>query len=292
MDTHQQWDIVTGIGVTALAVAAARAVETSRPASLAQDPFAARFVTAAQASSPMPTSVEDLAAEAGEDGGVWPNMIDYIAVRTRAFDDHFLNAARDGIAQAVILASGLDSRAFRLDWRPGTVVHEIDQPLVLDFKLRVLREAEAEPRCDHRPTGIDLRDDWAAALQGAGFDPTLPTAWLAEGLMPYLPPEAEENLLHQVHRLSAPGSYFAAEYFSDMGTVLTDPMMERNVLALGLELGDLLHSDRRPSPAERLAEQGWQTQVVTGPDKANTYGRALRPSAMHDNVRLVSAHLP
>ncbi|WP_411129981.1 SAM-dependent methyltransferase [Streptomyces sp. x-19] len=291
MSTDQQWDIVTGIGITALAVAAARAVESSRPVPLAEDPHAARFVTEAHAASPMPTVIGDLVDEGGGDNGVWPDMVDYIAVRTRAFDDHFLQAAGEGVTQAVILASGLDTRAFRLDWRPGTVVHEIDQPLVLDFKLRVLREAGAVPRCDHRPTAVDLRDDWAAALRDAGFDPALPTAWLAEGLLPYLPPEAEERLLREVQRLSAPGSRFAAEYFFDMGAVLTDPMMEQNAVALGVELADLLHGDRRPSPAERLAERGWQTQVVTGPDKADTYGRALRPSTMTDNVRHVFARL-
>ncbi|WP_411141727.1 SAM-dependent methyltransferase [Streptomyces sp. x-80] len=291
MRSDQQWDIVTGIGITALAVAAARAVETSRPAPLIKDPYAARFVAAAQHPVPLPTTVEEARDARDRDSETWTDMTDYIAVRTRAFDDHFLRAAKDGVTQAVILASGLDTRAFRLDWRAGTVVHEIDQPRVLDFKLRVLREAGAEPQCDHRPTGVDLRDDWATALEGAGFDTSRPTVWLAEGLLPYLPPEAEEHLLHEVHRLSAPGSRLAAEYFFDMGQVLDDPVMEQNAVAMGVELADLLHGDQRPSPAERLAERGWQTRVMTGADAAETYERALTPSVMTDNVRHVFAGL-
>ena len=107
-------------------------------------------------------------------------MIAGMAMRTKFFDDYFTTTAA-GVRQAVILASGLDSRAFRLAWPPGTVVYEIDQPAVIDFKNRVLGDLGAQPTAERRTVGIDLRGDWPAALRDAGFDPGAPTAWLAEG---------------------------------------------------------------------------------------------------------------
>ncbi|MEW1660802.1 class I SAM-dependent methyltransferase [Streptomyces sp. NPDC093707] len=287
MSTDQQWDIVTGVGITALGVAAARAVETSRPAPLAADPYAAGFVAAAQAPVSLPTTVDASAAGSGS----WAHLVDYLALRTRAFDDYFLRAVDDGVTQVVILASGLDTRAFRLGWRAGTAVYEIDQPRVLDFKLRVLREAGAEPRCALRPTAVDLRDDWAAVLESAGFDPSRPTAWLAEGLLPFLPPEAEEHLLHEIHRLSAPGSHLAAEYFTDVRRALEDPVMQQNAAIMGVQMADLMSSAQRPSPTERLTERGWQTRVMTATEEAAAHERALTSTAMFDTIRHLFARL-
>ncbi|EUA52618.1 methyltransferase, TIGR00027 family protein [Mycobacterium xenopi 3993] len=80
----------------------------------------------------------------------------------------------------MILASGLDSRAYRLAWPAGTVVFEVDQPQVVDFKTATLAELGAQPTADRRTVAIDLRNDWPGALQEAGFDPACPTAWIAE----------------------------------------------------------------------------------------------------------------
>ena len=98
-------------------------------------------------------------------------MADNMAVRTKFFDEFFLDATKAGIKQAVILASGLDSRAYRLTWPAGTVVYEVDQPQVIEFKTRTLAELGAAPTADRRVVAIDLRDDWPAALRAAGFDP-------------------------------------------------------------------------------------------------------------------------
>ncbi|WP_275465881.1 SAM-dependent methyltransferase [Streptomyces noursei] len=288
MSTDQQWDIVTGVGITALGVAAARAVETSRPDPLAADPYAAGFVAAAQAPVSLPTTVD---AAAGGSGS-WAHLVDYMALRTRAFDDHFQRAIDDGVTQAVILASGLDTRAYRLGWQAGTTVYEIDQPRVLDFELRVLREAGAEPRCALRPTAVDLRDDWATTLESAGFETSRPTAWLAEGLLPFLPPEAEERLLREIHRLSAPGSHLAAEYFTDVRRALQDPVMQQNAAIMGVQMADLMSSGPRPDLAERLAARGWRTRIVTATEEAAAHARVLTSTAMFDNVRHVFARLP
>ncbi|HEV7626348.1 MAG TPA: SAM-dependent methyltransferase, partial [Streptomyces sp.] len=208
MSTDQQWDIVTGVGLTALAVAAGRAAETNRSDALMTDPYASRLVAAAQPSAPFPVSA-DSAGTSGIDDDLWISASDYVGLRSRVFDDFFLRASADGITQVVILASGLDTRPYRLSWPSGTVCFELDQPAVLDFKSEVLKEEGATPGCDHRLIPIDLRQDWGAALEAAGFDASRPTAWLAEGLLPYLPPEAEIQLLQEVSRLSAPGTRFA-----------------------------------------------------------------------------------
>ncbi|EUA06747.1 methyltransferase, TIGR00027 family protein [Mycobacterium xenopi 4042] len=131
---------------------------------------------------------------------------DAMAIRTEYFDNFFLDATAAGIRQAVILASGLDSRAYRLAWPAGTVVFEVDQPQVVDFKTATLAELGAQPTADRRTVAIDLRNDWPGALQEAGFDPACPTAWIAEGLLGYLTADAQDRLLDQVTTLSTPAA--------------------------------------------------------------------------------------
>jgi methyltransferase (TIGR00027 family) len=138
-----------------------------------------------------------------------------MAVRTRFFDDYFTSATAAGMRQAVILASGLDTRAYRLAWPAGTVVYEIDQPRVIEFKTSTLADLGATPTAELRTIAIDLRDDWPAALRAGGFDVDQPTAWSAEGLLPYLPSEAQDRLFDNITALSAPGSQLATEHISD-----------------------------------------------------------------------------
>ncbi|MDT0449708.1 SAM-dependent methyltransferase [Streptomyces hesseae] len=286
----QQWDVVSGVGVTALAVAAARAVETSRPGALIEDPYALAFVEAAGAPVKMPTTQAEAAAL--DDQGYWSEVSTYIAVRTRAFDDYFRRAAEAGVTQAVLLASGLDARAFRLPWPEGAVIHEIDQPLVLDFKLRVLREHGAIAGGVHRPVGADLREDWPAALEAAGFDRARPTAWLAEGLLPYLPPEAEERLFQDIHQLSAPGSRLAVEIIGNMSGALTDTSVGDSVRTLGVNVLDLIHTEQRPAPADHLTGLGWSARSVAATEAAAGYGRPLSPSLAARDAHYVFAHRP
>jgi len=125
-------------------------------------------------------------------------------VRTRYFDDFLTAACREGCGQVVALAAGLDTRAYRLDWSPGVRLFEIDQPNVLAFKSEVLDSLGATAARTRYTVGVNLEDDWPAALREAGFDPSVPTAWLAEGLLMYLPAEAETQLYAGIHDLSAP----------------------------------------------------------------------------------------
>ncbi|HZE14258.1 MAG TPA: class I SAM-dependent methyltransferase, partial [Mycobacterium sp.] len=207
------WDLASSVGATATMVAAARAMATRSERPLINDPFAEPLVRAVGvdlftrlASGDLDPADLDDDAKAGVS-----RMSDNMAVRTKFFDDFFLDATKSGINQAVILASGLDARAYRLPWPAKTVVYEIDQPQVIEFKSRILAELGVRPSAMRRAVAIDLRNDWPSALRAAGFDPSRPTAWSAEGLLGYLPPDAQDRLLDTITALSAPGSRFATE---------------------------------------------------------------------------------
>jgi methyltransferase (TIGR00027 family) len=184
-----------------------------------------------------------------------------IAVRTRFFDDFFTAATEAGIRQAVILASGLDTRAYRLHWPEGMVVYEIDQPQVIDFKTRTLADLGAAPTADRRPIGIDLRDDWPTALQQRGFDVNQPTAWIAEGLLVYLPAEAQDRLFDSIGALSAPGSRVATEHFPDpagFSGERAQRLSERwSRLGFELNMSDLIYHGERSTVIEYLRAHGW-----------------------------------
>ncbi|GAB3686380.1 class I SAM-dependent methyltransferase [Saccharopolyspora tripterygii] len=291
MTTGQQWDIVTSVGLTALGVAAARALETHREDRLMSDPYAAAFVKAADAPAPMPTSPEEVAQLPADSIWAQAQMEDYMGVRSRCFDDFFTEAGEAGVRQAVILASGLDARAHRLDWAAGTTVFEIDQPKVLEFKQTVLDGLGAVPKCAHRPVPIDLREDWASALLSAGFDPEAPTAWLAEGLLPYLPPEAEQQLLASIDKLSASGSRLAVEDFQNVTRLFEDENLAEFGQEWGIDMRELLHSDDRPEAPDVLRGLGWEVEAEGAEDKAQRYGRDLNGmfGQMADTGRFVMA---
>ncbi|GAY18865.1 class I SAM-dependent methyltransferase [Mycobacterium sp. shizuoka-1] len=209
------WDIATSVGSTAVLVAAARASETDRPDPLIRDPYARMLVEGAGTGmweSFLDDSLADRLADVDPEAvAMFTHMLNYQAVRTHFFDAFFTDAAAAGIRQIVILASGLDSRAYRLDWPAGTHVYEIDQPLVLDYKAAKLAEHGVHPVAERHEVPVDLRQDWPAALAERGFDPSQPTAWLAEGLLMYLPADAQDRLFELVTELSAPGSRVSAE---------------------------------------------------------------------------------
>lgn len=298
MSTDQQWDIVTGVGLTALAVAAGRAAESERPDALISDPYASRLVAAAQSPVPFPftsgtlTSGGTSGASAdgsdgsGESGGpdgsgspggpgdeLWNGTSDYVGLRSRIFDDYFQDACDGGVRQAVILASGLDTRPYRLTWPSGMVCFELDQPAVLAFKTATLADEGATPGCVHRPVPVDLRDDWGAALEDAGFDASRPTAWLAEGLLPYLPPEAENRLLKEVSRLSAAGSRFAVERIENVTHLLDDPAVRERSEELGMDFPALFPAGEREQVADQLTGLGWTLEHRAVPESAAALGR-------------------
>jgi methyltransferase (TIGR00027 family) len=266
---NDTWDLASSVGATATMVAAARAIATAADDALINDPFAEPLVRAVGvdfftklASGEL--RVEDLDVDHASVG--MARMTDNMAVRTKFFDEFFQDAAAAGIRQAVILASGLDSRAYRLDWPAGTTVYEIDQPEVIEFKTTALAEFGAEPTADRRTVAVDLRFDWPSALIAAGFDPSQPTAWSAEGLLGYLPPEAQDKLLDTITELSAAGSRVAVESSPSISPEDSEKAIERMQEAaqqwrnhgFELDFGDLIYMGDRNEASAYLAERGWQ----------------------------------
>lgn len=263
------WDLASSVGATATAVAAARATASQGPDALLHDPWAEPLVRAVG----METFVKVVDGESpsAEDDPVLNRraMNEQMTVRTRFFDDVFTTATTSGIRQAVILASGLDTRAYRLSWPVGTVVYEIDQPEVIEFKTRTLADLGAEPTAQRRTVAIDLRNDWAEALRQAGFDPAAPTAWSAEGLLPYLPPEAQDRLFDDITELSAPGSQIATEHM-DLDALpadWVDKLAERTKrLGSDINLSELFYTGERNGAADYLAGHGWRNIILPTTD--------------------------
>jgi methyltransferase (TIGR00027 family) len=256
-DDH--WDIVSSVGYTALLVAGWRAVHALSPQPLVRDEYAKYFIAASQ-----DPYLAGVLANPGtsEDETAFPRLY---GVQTRFFDD-FFNAAGDaGIRQAVIIAAGLDSRAYRLDWPHGTTVFEVDLPKVLEFKARVLGEQGATPKARRREVAADLRTDWPTELKGAGFDPQSPSAWSVEGILPYLTDDAQSQLFSRISELSAPGSRVAVGALGSrldreqLAALETD---HPGVNMSGKTDFSALTYEPKTDPAEWLAAHGWAVEPV------------------------------
>src|SRR5215208_3332312 len=298
---NDTWDLASSVGATATMVAAARAMATTADDALIHDPFAEPLVRAVGVEffTRLVTGElrpEDLDSDSESVG--MQRMTDNMAVRTKFFDDFFLtatgggnsadatgggnsadatgggnsaDATEGGIRQAVILASGLDSRAYRLAWPSGTTVYEIDQPDVIEFKTTTLAGLGAEPTAKRRTVAIDLRYDWPSALIEEGFDPNQPTAWSAEGLLGYLPPDAQDRLLDTITELSAPGSRVAVESVPNIDASDHEKAIERMQAAserwrdhgFDLDFAELVYLGDRNEAASYLADHGWQLSQNT-----------------------------
>lgn len=273
--THDDsWDIASSVGTTAVMVAAARAAETASVDPLISDPYARMLVEGAGGGVWGLMMDEDWVARAvdidPEGAAIFAHMGSYQAVRTRFFDDFFAAAGGAGIRQVVILASGLDSRAYRLNWPAGTTVFEIDQPKVLEYKESVLSEHGVRPTSTRREVAVDLRHDWPKVLREAGFDASTPTAWLAEGLLMYLPADAQDRLFSQITELSAAGSRIAVETAPTQAEERRQQMKERFEIIKekfgitdSLDVGELMYNDPdRADVAEWLGAHGWDSAAV------------------------------
>jgi methyltransferase (TIGR00027 family) len=266
---NDTWDLASSVGATATMVAAARAMATTADNPLINDPYADPLVRAVGVEffTRLVTGdlrLEDLDSDSESVG--MARMTDNMAVRTKFFDEFFLGATKAGVRQAVILASGLDSRAYRLGWPAGTTVYEIDQPDVIEFKTRTLAGLGAEPTAKRRTVAMDLRYDWPSALIEEGFDPKQPTAWSAEGLLGYLPPDAQDRLLDTVTELSAPGSRIAVESVPNIDQGDHEKAIQRMQDAsarwrehgFDLDFAELIYLGDRNEAAAYLANHGWQ----------------------------------
>lgn len=301
--THQQADVEgvdAGVGLTALLVAAARAIETHRPDSLARDAYAEHFVRAAPACAHWPGRIEEVPD--GDDDPLWGRFARYFGLRTRVLDDFLLTSVRTGPRQVVLLGAGLDTRAFRLDWPAGCSVFEVDRASVLAFKQHVLtnlsptRNLSTAPKVKRVLVPVDLRADWVDALTTAGFDPGAPSVWLAEGLLFYLPAPAETHLIDTVDRLTTGGSAlaFEAKLEKDLLAYRDSPIYTATREQTGIDLLHLFDREPRPDSAGTLAGRGWSTSTHTPFDFTRRHGRGPLPEpndALEGN-RWVFAHKP
>jgi len=252
------WDLASGVGATATAVAASRAL--ANRAGLIDDAWAEPLVRAVgmehfQELLDAPDTSDDV-----------QRMVHGMAIRTRYFDDFLRETSHvTDIRQTVILASGLDARGYRLPWPAGTVVFEVDQPGVIDFKVSALQRLGARPTAEVRNVGVDLREDWPAALAAQGFDPGRPTAWIAEGLLIYLPPDAQDRLFDHITALSPAGSRLATEFMPAMDA-FTDPPADGDEpgadrwrrLGFHDNLAGLVYVGERSHVIDYLRRLGWQ----------------------------------
>jgi methyltransferase (TIGR00027 family) len=300
------WDITEGVGATALGVAAARAAESQSDCALFDDPYAQMFLDAAvERGWKSPFGASGLA----ELPNVSPELVEqfqqrvagiqaYAISRTKHFDDFFLAAGAAGITQVVILATGLDARAWRLPWIADTVVYEIDQPKVLQFKAETLDAHNAVPKARDVAVPIDLRHDWPTALREKGFDASRPTAWLAEGLLPYLPAAGQDLLFERLHRLSAPDSriaveafgndYFDADYQQRSRARIHDIRAAAGAAGRQVaDVGELFYGEPRTDVAEWLDEHGWQVATTDAPVLMRRYHRELPGDMEHMRTTFV-----
>ncbi|WP_411551055.1 class I SAM-dependent methyltransferase [Mycobacteroides chelonae] len=288
-------------------VAAARAAETRSDAPLIRDPFAQLLVERAGAGAWSVIASDDVRRQLAEldpeADRIMQYAVDYQAVRTRFFDGFFERASRAGITQVVILAAGLDSRAYRLDWPAGTTVYEIDQPLVLQYKRQTLDEHDVRSACLRREVAVDLRQDWPVALQREGFDVTAPTAWLAEGLLMYLPTEAQDRLFELIVDQSAPGSRIAVEAVGpdnakrhEVRSKMREHFDRARKLAgiegESLDVGSLMyHDDNRTDVPQWLAGRGWTVRAIPAEAEMADAGRLVHSEEDIRGNTLIEAEL-
>jgi methyltransferase (TIGR00027 family) len=266
---------LTGVSATALGVALLRAEETHRPDRLFDDPHAQRFLDCAGVG-------RATWAITPPDGalGFFELMAGQVAVRTRFLDEALLQEAEAGCTQVVLLAAGMDTRAFRLDWPAGTRLFETDFADVLGFKQSVLREHAAVARCSRVEVPVDLRDDWPTALTEAGLQPDRPTAWLIEGILYALPPGTADFFLDRITASSAPGSVLALDHIED------SELLRAARAAISPELLTLWKGGPTGDLAAWLRRHGWQPDIRDVAAVAAAYRRPTPPafSAQHDRA--------
>ena len=262
-----QWDVRSSVGKTAIALAQGRALEALADDPLIVDEYAASFLRAA--GEEVPTVAAGSAALA------FVTLI--VSVRARFFDDYLLSASAAGIRQVVSLAVGLDSRAYRMPWPADLALYEIDQPAVMDFKDRVLTDVGAVPSCVRHPIGMDLRNDWVSALQASGFDTTRPTAWLIEGLTPYLTAAALRQLFERFASLSAPGSWLGIDVAGSamLSSATRDDALRTIESEFEVDIDEITYPESHFDHEAWLAQHGWTLETETLTSIAGRYGRPL-----------------
>ena len=285
---NDSWDLASSVGATATMVAAARAVATRADQPVINDPFAEPLVRAVGIDFFTRLASGDLTPadldthQPGESPVGMSRFADGMAARTGFFDDFFSAAVSGGVRQAVILASGLDARGYRLTWPEDMTVYEIDQPEVIEFKATTLAGLGVQPSVKLTTVAVDLRNDWPAALAAAGFDASAPTAWIAEGLLGYLPPDAQDRLLDTIGELSAPSSRLAVESVPSHPGADQEELREKmkgstdrwRSQGFDLDFSELVFLGERADVTDYLRGHGWTVEATPTNDLLVRYGLA------------------
>jgi methyltransferase (TIGR00027 family) len=209
-------NVPSGIGWTALLASSARDEEKTQPVPLVTDPWAGLF--AAAASPDVGEKIPSLGPTPDKPRSeLWEFLTSYILTRTLFIDEQVGGAIADGASQVVLMASGLDSRAARLDYPPGVKVFEIDREPVLAFKSAVLAAHDADV-ARRIPVVADLTGDWASALRQAGWRDDVPTCWVVEGLLMYLEQPRIAALIGALQDACGAGDRLVTEYYSRLLT--------------------------------------------------------------------------
>jgi methyltransferase (TIGR00027 family) len=287
---NDTWDITTSVGSTALFVAAARALEAQKPDPLAIDPYAEVFCRAV--GGEWADLLDGNAPEHALKTEFGDHFVNFQGARTKYFDAYFRAAAADGVRQIVLLAAGLDSRGYRLDWPDGTVVYELDQPQVLEFKRDVL--AHHTPTAERREIAVDLRHDWPQALRDNGFNPARPSAWIAEGLLIYLPATAQHQLFTGIDTLAAAGSHVAIEEGEPMPQEAFEAKRDEERAAEEGTFFTLVYNEQHAPAAQWFGNRGWRAEATPLPDYLRSAGRPVPApdtdaGSMTSTISLVSA---
>jgi methyltransferase (TIGR00027 family) len=272
--------------VTALGIAQLRASESRRPDALFHDPLADHFVVAAGTSLPWSGTSSRVGSGAGVIARPWSSLANYVAVRTRFFDTCLQDACMAGCRQVVILGAGLDARAFRLEWPEGTRIFELDQPDVLAFKEAVIARVGARPRCHRVRVATSLDDDWLALLIQQGFRANEPVAWLAEGLLIYLPEHVVDLVLRRVSQASPRNSRLALEHVSREHL---ERMRHVHARAGVSGFAAFWQSAVSGSPDEWLSRYGWRATVVDTREQASALHRPISDPDVGTSSWLISA---
>jgi methyltransferase (TIGR00027 family) len=255
---------MTGVGATSRWIAAARALETESAQPLFTDPYA-RALAGDEGFALLSEMRRAAGPTAGASG---PDL--YLSLRTRFLDDALMAAVRDaGMTQVVILAAGMDTRAFRLPLPAGTVVYELDRDDVFDLKEPVLAGLGASAACERHVIRVDLAVDWVPALRAAGFDSTRPTAFLAEGLLMYLQPDAAEGVIRAVSSVAADDSWVGLDAVNP--EMLDSPYTSTYMKRLA-DAGAPWHFGMA-NPELFFARHGWAATIVLPGDPAANFGR-------------------
>ncbi|MCC5603180.1 SAM-dependent methyltransferase [Nostoc favosum] len=262
--------MLSSVGLTSLYVAAARAYETEYRQRLFVDTYARSFAgdTGFALFSDLRSFSPGLSANDPHPG---------ISIRTRFFDDALLMAVHElSLKQVVLVASGMDARAFRLPWMDGVQLFEVDRQEIFQYKEPILLNLNARAKCIRKVVVTDLEQNWATALTDVGFDRHKPAAFLFEGLMFYLKPATVATVLETLQSLACPGSWLGMDFVE--AELLNSPYAQPFLSKLRKLGCPWLFGVSNPE--QFILQYGWQPRqpkiVVLGEAEAN-YGRWTFP---------------